>query len=46
MVHELIHLIERNHNEKFKELMDTYYPNWRTVRDELNSFILEHFQAD
>lgn len=42
VVHEMIHLIERTHNEKFKELMDKYYPNWRIVRDELNKFILEH----
>lgn len=37
----MIHLIERTHNEKFKELMDKFYPNWRVVRDELNKFILE-----
>lgn len=42
VVHEMIYLIERTHNEKFKELMDKYYPNWRIVRDELNKFILEH----
>lgn len=42
VVHELIHLIERHHNEKFKELMDTYYPGWRVTKDELNKFILEH----
>lgn len=43
VVHELIHLIEKNHNKRFKELMDIYYPNWRIVRDELNKFILEHY---
>lgn len=41
VVHEMVHLIERTHNNKFKELMDKYYPNWRIVRDELNKFILE-----
>lgn len=45
VVHEMIHLIERTHNEKFKELMDKYYPNWRIIRDELNKFILEHLDS-
>lgn len=44
VVHELIHLIERHHNEKFKELMDIYYPGWRVTKDELNKFILEHIE--
>lgn len=45
VVHEMIHLIERTHSDRFKELMDTNYPNWRTVRDELNKFILEPFDS-
>lgn len=45
IVHELIHLIEKTHNERFKELMDMHYPNWRTVRDELNKFILESYSS-
>lgn len=43
VVHEMTHLLERTHSERFKELMDTNYPNWKTVRDELNSFILEAY---
>ncbi|MGG7198537.1 M48 family metallopeptidase [Clostridium butyricum] len=42
VTHELIHLIERHHNERFKELLDKYYPGWRVTKDELNKFILEH----
>lgn len=45
VVHEMTHLLERTHSDRFKELMDTNYPNWRTVRDELNKFILESFES-
>jgi len=41
-VHELLHLIEKKHNENFVNLMIKYLPKWRSVRDELNRFILSH----
>ena len=41
IVHELIHLLERNHNERFNAYMDKYMPNWRSIRDELNDMIYE-----
>ena len=37
LVHEMTHLIERNHNDRFRELMDEFMPSWRICRDELNS---------
>jgi hypothetical protein len=40
VLHEIIHILERTHSDRFNELMDEYYPNWRTVRKELNEFIL------
>ena len=42
LVHEMIHLLERRHNEKFTELMDHYMPNWQLYRDELNRAPLAH----
>lgn len=36
VVHELVHLIERNHNKNFIILMDRYLPNWRTQKKILN----------
>lgn len=36
VVHEMTHLLERTHNDRFVELMDVYLPNWRALRDELN----------
>ena len=39
VVHELTHLIEKNHNKHFKGIIETVMPNWRQYRDELNSFV-------
>lgn len=36
VVHELTHLHEPRHNERFVSLMDKYLPDWRARRDELN----------
>ncbi len=36
LVHEMTHLHERHHNDRFRELMDTFLPQWRSYRDELN----------
>jgi predicted metal-dependent hydrolase len=33
VVHELVHLSERHHNDHFKDLMDKYLPSWRIRRD-------------
>jgi len=42
VVHELVHLLERNHNERFTALMDEFLPNWRVCRQTLNSGVLGH----
>lgn len=36
VVHEMVHLIERNHNKNFIILMDRYLPNWRIQKSILN----------
>ena len=36
VVHEMIHLLERNHGERFTSLMDRFMPDWRSRRDALN----------
>lgn len=46
IVHELIHLHERKHNERFKTLMDTLLPNWQTRRKLLNTAPLAHEHWD
>lgn len=42
LVHELVHLLERHHNDRFRELMDRFMPPWRLYRDELNRSPLGH----
>ena len=36
VVHEMIHLIERGHNERFRSILDQMMPSWRIRLDELN----------
>jgi predicted metal-dependent hydrolase len=38
ILHEMIHFRERLHNERFKKYMDTYLPEWRQLKTELNKF--------
>lgn len=42
IVHELVHLLERRHNDHFVALVSKYMPNWRSYKDELNRFPLSH----
>jgi predicted metal-dependent hydrolase len=42
VVHELAHLIERHHNDRFIAIMDKHLPQWRLYRAELNSAPLAH----
>jgi predicted metal-dependent hydrolase len=37
VVHEMTHLLERNHGERYTKLMDEFLPDWRSRRDQLNS---------
>ena len=40
VVHEMAHLIEPTHNERFTTLLDQHYPSWRDARAELNNLPL------
>ncbi|MCY3941949.1 MAG: SprT family zinc-dependent metalloprotease [Gammaproteobacteria bacterium] len=42
LVHEMVHLIERRHNDRFYELMSQFMPQWQLHRDELNRAPLAH----
>ena len=42
VVHELLHLIEKKHSDKFVALMTKYLPKWKGIKEELNSFILSY----
>lgn len=40
VVHELLHIRVRLHNEEYTALLNHYFPNWRILKDELNEFIV------
>jgi predicted metal-dependent hydrolase len=42
LVHEMVHLLERHHNERFQALMEHFLPNWQMARDVLNRAPLAH----
>ncbi len=42
LVHEMVHFVERHHDEQFRERMDSLMPSWRQYRDELNRAPLAH----
>lgn len=42
IVHELVHLLERTHNEVFVSYMNEFMPKWRFYREELNKLPFRH----
>jgi predicted metal-dependent hydrolase len=42
LVHEMVHLLERHHTDRFREQMDNLMPMWRLFREELNRAPLAH----
>lgn len=39
VVHEMVHLHERLHNQRFKNFMTLYLPNWKSLQNQLNGRI-------
>ena len=46
VVHELAHLIERTHNERFIQILDANLPKWQSTKADLNRFILSYQNWD
>lgn len=46
IVHEMAHLLERNHNGKFIAYMDRFLPEWKELRKELNQLPVSHADWD
>lgn len=42
IVHEMVHLLERKHNDRFIAYMNLFLPNWRSAREELNEKVFEN----
>ncbi|WP_077927243.1 M48 family metallopeptidase [Wohlfahrtiimonas populi] len=43
LVHELVHLLERSHNHRFKAFMTTFLPDWPVRRKLLNSLAMKMY---
>ncbi|MBN9127486.1 MAG: M48 family metallopeptidase, partial [Nitrosospira sp.] len=46
VVHELVHLLETTHNERFKALMRTFMPEWEDRRREFSRLPVRHENWD
>ena len=42
LVHEMIHLLEPTHGQRFVALMDQFMPNWGFYREQLNRLPVRH----
>ena len=42
IVHEMVHLLEPSHNQRFVALMDQFLPQWHVLRDILNRLPVHH----
>lgn len=42
VLHEMVHFIERHHNDRFRKSMDQLLPQWHLYQSELNSAPLAH----
>jgi predicted metal-dependent hydrolase len=42
VVHEMVHLLERKHNDRFIGYLNKFMPQWRSYRDELNRLPISH----
>ncbi len=46
VTHELVHLIERNHTNRFRELIDGFYPGWRQAKKKLSELPLDYYESN
>ena len=42
VVHEMVHLLERSHGQRFIAFMDQFMPLWRHHKEALNELPLKH----
>ncbi len=46
VVHEMVHLLERKHNDIFLMYMNKYLPNWQHLKEQLNQLPVSHWEWD
>ncbi|MDK8253319.1 MAG: SprT family zinc-dependent metalloprotease [Dialister micraerophilus] len=44
LVHEMVHLLEKNHTHRFNALVSEYYPTWKDVEKTLESMPLDYLE--
>lgn len=44
LTHELVHLLEKNHNNRFRSLVEKYCPNWKDAKQLLQDMPLDHME--
>ena len=44
VVHEMVHLLERKHNDTFVAYMNKFLPKWRLFKQELNRLPVRHVE--
>lgn len=42
VLHEMIHLLERHHNDRFLAYLDKFMPQWKLYKEELNRLPVSH----
>ena len=42
VVHEMVHLLERSHNNNFVAYMNRFLPEWKVIKDTLNKAPISH----
>lgn len=42
IVHEMTHFLERNHTEQYTAYLNKFMPQWKSYKNELNGYALEH----
>ena len=40
VLHEMLHLIERKHSERYHDMLDRFMLNWKFIQKELNEYVL------
>lgn len=45
LVHEMVHLFEKNHTHRFNSLVGQYYPTWKEAKKSLENMPLDYFEV-
>ena len=46
LIHEMVHLLEKNHTNRFHSLVESFYPTWKVAKKVLSDMPLDYFGKD